>query len=65
MEEADETEYWLEIIKEVDLSKEISNLNSLLKEANEITKIMSKAKSSTSNKSIQSITQSFNNSIIL
>jgi len=49
VEEADETEYWLEIIDEVKLSKEINDLERILKESKEITKIMSKAKSSISN----------------
>lgn len=49
-EEADETEYWLEIIYEANLSNDIEELKRLMKEANEITKIMSKAKSSTYNK---------------
>lgn len=44
VEEADETEYWLEIIKEAELSKDIGELDRLIKEANEITRIMTKAK---------------------
>lgn len=44
VEEADETEYWLEVIKEADLSKDRGELERLLKESNEITKIMTKAK---------------------
>jgi len=47
VEESDETEYWMEIIKEANLSNEKEELTRLLKEANEITKIMSKAKDST------------------
>jgi len=47
VEEADETEYWMEIIKEANLSNEKEELTRLLQEANEITKIMSKAKDST------------------
>jgi four helix bundle protein len=47
VEEADESEYWLEIIKESTLSNEIDELNRLISEANEITRIMSKAKDST------------------
>ncbi|RLD48191.1 MAG: four helix bundle protein [Bacteroidetes bacterium] len=47
VEEADETEYWLEIIHDAELSKEKEELKRLTKEANEITKIMSKAKNST------------------
>ncbi|MDA3892938.1 MAG: four helix bundle protein [Salinivirgaceae bacterium] len=46
VEEADESEYWLEIIKDAKLSNEIDELERLLKEALEINKIMSKAKSS-------------------
>lgn len=48
VEEADETEFWLEIILETNLSKNIDELNRLLSEANEITKILSKAKSTAS-----------------
>ena len=44
VEEADETEYWLEVIKDADLSNDINELNMLLKKANEIYRIMSKAK---------------------
>ncbi len=47
VEEADESEYWLEIIDEANLSNEREELNRLLKEANEITRIMTKAKNST------------------
>ena len=50
VEEADETEYWLEIINETNLSNNKKDLETLLKESNEITKIMTKAKSSTYNK---------------
>jgi len=46
VEEADESEYWLSIIDEANLSNEKEELLRLIKEANEITKIMSKAKSS-------------------
>ncbi|MBE9512127.1 MAG: four helix bundle protein [Bacteroidetes bacterium] len=46
VEEADETEYWLEIINETNLSNDIEELIRLTKEANEITKIMTKAKNS-------------------
>lgn len=46
VEEADESEYWLEVIKETNLSNNNEELIRLLKEANEITKIMTKAKSS-------------------
>jgi len=48
VEEADETEFWLEIILETNLTKNIDELNRLLAESNEITKIMSKAKSTAS-----------------
>ena len=47
VEESDETEYWLELIKESVLSNNDELLNQLIKEANEITKIMSAAKNST------------------
>jgi len=47
VEEADESEYWLEIINEAILSNDKEELFRLSKEANEITKIMTKAKSST------------------
>jgi len=46
VEEADESEYWLEIISDADLSNDREELTRLTKEANEITKIMSKAKDS-------------------
>lgn len=49
-EESDESEYWLEVIKEAELSNNINELERLSKEANEISKIMSKAKSSSSRK---------------
>jgi four helix bundle protein len=47
VEEADESEYWLEIIKESNLSIELVELERLTIEAGEITKIMAKAKNST------------------
>ena len=47
VEEADESEYWLEVIADANLSNEIEELQRLLTEVNEIIKIMSKAKSST------------------
>ena len=50
VEEADESEYWLEVIKDALLSSEDMELERLLLEAIEITKIMSKAKNSTYNK---------------
>ena len=46
VEEADESEYWLEIIQDANLSNKNDELIKLLKEANEITKIMTKAKNS-------------------
>ncbi len=46
VEEADESEYWLEIINEASLSNDKEALMKLAKEANEITKIMAKAKNS-------------------
>ncbi len=46
VEEVDESEYWLEIIQDAGLSNEDKELERLHKEAIEITKIMSKAKSS-------------------
>ncbi len=49
VEEADESEYWLEIIKESKLSNDEKELERLLKEGNEITKIMTKAKNSSYN----------------
>ena len=47
VEEVDESEYWLEVIKDAKLSNNSNELERLLGEANEINKIMSKAKSST------------------
>lgn len=47
VEEADETEYWLEIIKDSNLHTETDELQRLNHETNEITRIMTKAKSST------------------
>jgi len=47
VEEIDESEYWLEVIKDVKLSNDTKELERLLFESIEITKIMSKAKSST------------------
>jgi four helix bundle protein len=44
VEEADETDYWLEVIKEADLSMDKNELDRLIKESNEITRIMTKAK---------------------
>jgi len=50
VEEADESEYWLEIINDANLSNDKEELSRLTQEANEITKIMAKAKNSTYNK---------------
>ena len=47
VEEADETEYWLEVINESNLYKDKSEIDRLLKEANEILKIMTSAKNTT------------------
>ncbi len=44
VEEIDESEYWLEVIFDSELSNDIAELKRLLKEANEINRIMSKAK---------------------
>ena len=44
VEEVDESEYWLEVIKDSDLSNDPEELKRLLKEANEINRIMSKAR---------------------
>jgi len=48
VEEADETEYWLEIIDMANLSNDQDELKRLLTESNEITKIMTSAKKTTS-----------------
>ncbi len=47
VEEADESEYWFEVIGEANLSTDLKELARLTNEANELTKIMTKAKSST------------------
>ncbi len=47
VEEADESEYWLETIHDAVLSDDIEELSRLTNEANEITRIMTRAKSST------------------
>jgi len=47
VEEADETEYWLEIIENARLSNKGIDLNKIRSEASEITKIMARAKKST------------------
>jgi len=51
VEEVDESEYWLEVIKAAISSNDLAELDRLLIEANEIIKITSKAKNSTYNKS--------------
>jgi len=50
VEEADESEYWLEVIEDATFSNEEKELERILIEATEITKIMSKAKDSTYSK---------------
>lgn len=50
VEEADETQYWLEIIKDAELTDATQRLEALFNEATEITKIMTKTKSTMSNK---------------
>lgn len=45
VEEADETEFWLELIQDTELSSKPKELTRLLKEANELVKILSKARS--------------------
>jgi len=47
VEEVDESQYWLEVIKDSNLSTNPKLLDILTNEATELTKIMSKAKSST------------------
>jgi four helix bundle protein len=47
VEEADESDYWLEVIKEAKLSDKLDELNRLTVEAEEITKIMTSAKNKT------------------
>ncbi len=49
VEEVDESEYWLEVIEDTELSSNIKELERLLKEANEINRIMSKARKSAGN----------------
>ena len=49
VEEVDETEFWLELIKDANLTKEEEVLEKLLIESLELIKIMSKAKSSSYN----------------
>jgi len=43
-EEADESQFWLELIFEAKLSDRLEELDRLTKEANEITKVVTKAK---------------------
>ena len=47
VEEVDESEYWLEVLEDADLSSDLSELRRLRQEANEINRITSKARSST------------------
>ncbi|MEO8148263.1 MAG: four helix bundle protein [Bacteroidia bacterium] len=49
VEEADESAFWMELIIEADIMKK-ERVDSLLKEANEILAVMSKARSTTSKK---------------
>ena len=46
VEEADESEYWLEVIKDSNLTTQTEDLEKLLTEALEITKIVTKARNS-------------------
>lgn len=46
VEEADESEYWLEIIRDAGLSNNLITLDKIRNEASEITRIMAKARSS-------------------
>ena len=48
VEESDEAEYWLDLIKETKLSNNENELTRLFNEANEIKRMMMKAKSSVS-----------------
>lgn len=48
VEESDESEYWLEVIEGSNLSSSIEELKQLHNEANEISKIMSKARKTVS-----------------
>lgn len=50
VEEADETEYWFEVIKKSNLSSDDASLSRLIIESNEITKIMTKARGTMFNK---------------
>ena len=47
VEESDESVYWLEVIEDSKLSNNPDELNRLLKEAMEISKIMTKSKDTT------------------
>ena len=49
VEEVDESEYWLEVIQDANLSEQKKELERLLIESNELNKIMSKAKNSSYN----------------
>lgn len=48
-EEVDESEYWLEIIKDTSMTESSAELNRLLIEANEISRIITEAKDTTYN----------------
>tara|TARA_R110002050_G_scaffold33007_1_gene84424 strand:- start:5862 stop:6227 length:366 start_codon:yes stop_codon:yes gene_type:complete len=47
VEEVDESEYWLEVIRDAALSTKPDQLEMLIKEANELNKILSRARSNT------------------
>ena len=49
VEESDESEYWLEVIKDASLTDASSELERLLVEVNELIKITSKSRNSVSN----------------
>ena len=49
VEEVDESEYWLEVIQDANLSEQKKELERLLIESNELNKIMSNAKNSSYN----------------
>lgn len=51
VEEADESQYWLEVIQDSDLTNDVPELNRLLMESTEILKIMTKSKDTLYNKS--------------
>jgi len=57
VEEADESEYWLEVIKEASLTNKQEELERLLAEIIEIIKIVSKAKNTSYQSKYSSITE--------